>query len=783
MRALSTKLRRDLWRMRGQVITITLILASGIAAYVCLSGAHRALARSRDAYYAQYAFPDVFVHLERAPDAVASRLREIDGVTSLETRLVEGASFRLAGEERAQPGRAISIEPGSRAEANLVLRAGRLLDPARDDEVLLLESFARGANLAPGDELDVVIAGHELDLRVVGLVLSPEWVFPMEGGMMPGDFGVVWMTRDALASATGKHGAFDSVTFRLTPSADRREVIEAIDRELARWGGGGAFGRDKQVSNRAVSNELDQLESMATKIPAVFLLVAMFLLNVVLSRIVHLQREQLAVLRALGYTRGALARHVLAFASVITVGGVVVGLGLGRWFAGAITKLYATFFHFPVLEAGLDATIVGVSVLVAIVAAIGGAMTAAWRVVRLAPAEAMRAPAPARYRRGLLSRLGLARVAGPMGRMIVRDLERRPVLTGLSVAGIAFAGGIVVLGRFSVDAMDHLMDVVLARALREDAAVTLARPVPRAELAWFRHAPGVLAAEPVHMVPVRLHARARSRDVPLTAWPRDAEMRQVLDGRSRPRPLPPEGVMLTALLGERLGVGVGDTVVAERLDGSHARIPLTVAALVDERMGLNAYMDLDALADALDEEPRMSTVLLRVDRAERDRLHGYLATVPGVMMVMEPRGIREAFDAQSGQFMLVWTLIVVVFGSVIAVGVVFNTARVMLSERSRDLATLRVLGFTRDEVAIVLLGQLAVQVVLALPIGMLFGWLMAASLMQSADPEQFRFPVITSPATFAFASLVVLGSAIATAVVVRRRLDRTDIVSALKARD
>lgn len=771
--------------MRGQVATITLILASGIAAYVCLSGAHRALSTSRDAYYARHAFPDLFVHLERAPRTVADELRALPGVVAVDERLVEPVSFRLPGRIRPPAGRAISVDTGRPgATANLVLRRGRLLEPGRDDEALLLETFADAHGLQPGDALDVVIAGHELELRVVGLVLSPEWIFPAAGGLGgERDFGVLWLGHDALAAAAGKLGSFDDATFRLAPGADPRTAIEAIDRTLARWGGGGAFGRDRQTSDRVVDSEIAQLEVLATQVPAVFLLVAMFLLNVVLSRIVHLQREQLAVLRALGYTRGALARHVLAFASVIMVAGVAIGVALGQWLAASIVGLYGRFFHFPILEARLDRGLVVTSVVVAVLAAGTGALAAAWRAVRMAPADAMRPPSPARYRRGLLSRLGLARLAGPMGRMIVRDLERRPVQSGLSVVGIAFAAAIVVLGRFSVDSMDYLMDVVFARAMREDVAVTLARPVPRAELGWFRHAPGVLVAEPMRTVPVRLRVRARAYDTAITAWPRAATLRQVLDGQARPVPLPADGVLVTALLAERLDVGVGDLVTVERLEADHATFDLPVAALVDERIGMNAYMDLDALDRALGEEPRLSGVLLGVDRGQRDRLLHALGEVPGVILVSEPRSMREAFDAQSGQMMTVWTLIVAVFGSVIAVGVVFNTARVALSERSRDLSTLRVLGFTRAEVATVLLGQLAVQVVLAVPIGMLFGHALAALFMSQMDPEQYRFPAIVSPATYAFASLVVLGSTIATAVVVRRKLDRIDVVSALKARD
>jgi putative ABC transport system permease protein len=373
-----------------------------------------------------------------------------------------------------------------------------------------------------------------------------------------------------------------------------------------------------------------------------------------------------------------------------------------------------------------------------------------------------------------------------MGRMIVRDIERRPVVTGLSVLGVAFAAAIVVLGRFSVDSMDYLMDVVFARTMREDVAVTLARPVPADELAWFRRLPGVITAEPMRAVPVRVRFRAGSYDTAIQAWPRAGVLRQVLDAGGRPVPLPAEGAMMTQLLAERLRVHPGDTLRIERLDGDHAVFQLTVARLVDDRMGMNLYMDLPQLAHALGEEPQLGGVFLGIARGDptaRARLMRALADVPAVVSVTEPHSFRETYEAQSGKMMLTWTLIVVLFGSVIAVGVVFNTARVALSERSRDLATLRVLGFTRQEVSTVLLGQLGVQVILALPIGTACGYVLASLLMGTVDPEQFRFPVIVSPATYAFASLVVLGSAIATAVVVRRKLDRIDIVSALKARD
>ncbi len=785
MRKLDRKLMRDLGRMRGQVITIALVLAAGVAATIGLTGTYRALGHARDDYYARHGFPDLWVHLERAPDAIAPRLAALPGVESASPRLVEPLTVRIPGALRPASGQIKSLAPADVAALRgLVLRRGRAPDPTRPDEVAVLASFADAHGLEPGDRLDSVIGGRRQTLTITAGVLSPEHVFPVAGGVVnPRGVVVLWMPRANLAPRVGKVGAFDDVTFTLVPGASAAAAITAIDDALAPWGGGGAFGRAQQPSHLFVSSEIQQLEMMATRIPVVFLLVAAFLINIVLGRLVRLQREQLAVLRALGYGRWALARHIAGFAGVVVAIGGVIGVLAGDWLGHGMTDLYLRFFHFPTLAFRVEPDLAALAVAVCAAAAAVGALGAMRQALRLAPAEAMRPPAPSRYTRGLLSRLGLGRAVGPMGRMVVRELERRPVSTAISVVGVAFAVGIIVIGRFSTDSLDAMLDDSLMGSMREDVAVALARPVPRAELAWFGHAPGVLAAEPIYAVPVRIAAGGHHRDVVLTGLPADARLRRILDGRGRPVALPADGLLISALLADRLGVAIGDPVWLERRDGDHRRFALPVAATVDDRFGLNAYLELGALGRALHEEPRLSMVLLQIDHDRRDALIAALAAVPTVVELIETAGFRDAFAAQSGDSMTFFTLLVSALGAVIAVGVVYNHARVALSERSRDLATLRVLGYRRGEVAVVLLGQLAIQVALAIPLGLVFGALMAAALMAAADPEQYRFAVVIAPRTYGFAALVVAGATFATALVTRRRLDRIDLTGALKARD
>lgn len=783
MRAIDRKLLRDLGRMRGQVITIALVLAAGVAATVTLTGTYRALGAARDDYYAAQDFPDLFVHVERAPDAVAARLATIPGVATVTPRLVEPLAAWMPGQARPATGTALSL-PDDGALRGLVLRQGRGPDPTRADEVVVLDSFATAHHLAPDDRLEVVMAGRRHRLRVTGTVLSPEYVFPVAAGVVnPSGVVVVWMPRPALAARTGADGGWNDATFTLVRGADQRAVIAAIDRTLAPWGGLGAYGRDQQLSHRFVSQELEQLEVLATRVPVVFLLVAAFLLNVVLGRLIQLQREQLAVLRALGYTKAAIARHVGAFAAVIVLGGGALGVAAGVALGRSMTQLYVRFFHFPALTFHLEPDLIGLALAVSAGATLAGALAAMRRVLRLVPAEAMRTPSPARYRKGVLGLSPVARLAGPLGRMIVRELERKPLAMALSVVGVGFALAIVIIGRFSRDSLDVLLDDVMARSMREDVAVVLAKPAPIGELGWFAHAPGVLAAEPAHAVPVRLTGPRGYRDVVITGLRPGDHLRQVLDGRGARVPIPRDGLLVSEILARRLGLAVGDRVRLERRDGDHRQLVLAIAATVDDRLGMQAYLELDALAAALGEAPQLSEVLLTIDHRQRDRLMATLAEVPAVVQVIEVASFRDAFAAQSGDSMTFFTWLVVSLGVVIAVGVVYNNARVALSERARDLATLRVLGYHRREVAVVLLGQLAIQVAVAVPIGLWLGWALASALMSASDPEQYRFPVIISAQTYGFAALVIGGAALATAALVRRRLDRLDLNDALKARD
>ncbi len=786
--ALDRKLVRDLARMRGQVITIALVVASGITAYTSTFSIYRSLSESQQAYYDRARFADVFARLKRAPNAVLEQVVSLPGVAQAEGRVVQSVLLDMPSLAEPVVGQIVSIPGRGPALLNqLHLRMGREVEPGRADEVLVNEAFFKAHRLELGDRVTALVNGRRVALRVVGVALSPEYIYAVPPGGMWDDnlrFGVFWMDRDALAAAFRMEGAFDDVLVRLTPGTSPEAVVEGLDRVLKPYGGLGAYPRAKQISDRYVTSEIQQLRSNATVVPALFLGVAAFLVNVVLSRLIGTQRQQIAVLKAVGYSNLTVGLHYLKLVSVVVGLGAVAGVGLGTVAGRSLMGLYTEVFRFPLLTFRLDTgTVVG-SILFSFGSAVVGALAAVRQVARLPPAEAMRPLAPPTYRPTLLERSGFHRLFSQGGRMVLRDLERRPLRLLLSSLGIGLAVAILIVGSFSVDAVRYLMGVQYGQIQREALSLSFSRSVPDKARRELEQIPGVLHTEPLRMVPVRLVAGPRSYETAIQGLPAGGEHRRVLDERLRPVVLGGEGLMLGSELARRLDVGLGDLVRVEVLDGERPVREARVVFLVNDLIGISAYMELQALDRMLGDHRVITGATLAVDPARQDEIYARLKELPVVAGVGRTDLFKRQFEEQVAKVMVVFTAVLAAFAAAIAVGIVYNNARVALAVRARDLASLRVLGFTRREISMILLSEIAVSLLLALPMGLVMGKVFAVAVAESAvDSELFRLPPFIEPSTYAFAVLVVLAAGVVSALLVRRQLDHLDLIGVLKTRE
>jgi putative ABC transport system permease protein len=784
---LDRKLLRDLWEMKGQALAIAAVIGAGVTMFVTYLSNFHSLQRTRTAYYEAARFADVFASLKRAPASLEPRIAAIPGVETVSTRVVAMVTLDVPGLTEPASGRLISVPERGRPLLNDVyLRRGRWIDPDRPDEVLASEMFCEANGLQPGDAVAAIINGRRRELTIVGIALSPEYVYAIRPGEIVPDrrrYGIFWMGRRALAAAFNMEGGFNDVSLTVAKGASTPSAISALDRLLEPYGGLGAIPQNQQGSAWTLENELAQLQSFGFITPLIFLSVAAFILNVALTRALALQRPQIAALKALGYTNAELAWHYIKWGLVIALGGAVGGVAGGSWLGSGMINLYNSYFRFPVLVYQLSANVAVWSVLGSLAVAAIGAQSAVRRAVRVPPAEAMRPEPPAQYRRSALEVAGQRLRLTLTTRMILRNMERQPVRSFTSVIGIAFAVAVLFVGLSFIDVMNMLIDQQFTRSMRQDATVTFVEP--RSATARFdvAHLPGVMAVEPMRSVPVRLRAGHRSRTLAITGLPPTPRLNRVVSRDGQAFDLPTEGLVLSAMLGDILQVGPGDVLRVEVLEGRRPTLDVPVAALVDDSLGLQAYMQGETLTRLMREGATISGAAVTVDPAAIAAFYADVKAMPAVAGVALREATLRNFRETMAETMNLSIFFNVLFAGIIAFGVVYNSARVSLSERSRELASLRVLGFTRGEISLILLGELALLTAMALPVGAVIGYSLGQLIMAGFNNEIYRLSFVVAPATVAWSFLIVIAAAFTSGLLVRRKLDRLDLVAVLKSRE
>ena len=787
MGALDIKLFRDLTRLWAQALAIALVVAGGVATLVMAVGSHRSLDETRRAYYDRYRFADVFATVRRAPKTLGERIAEIPGVAGVDMRIAKLALLDIPNFREPATGQLISLpESGEPALNWLHLRLGRLPESGKNDEAAVSESFAKAHGFAPGSRFSAILNGRKRELVIVGIALSPEFIYTVgPGDIMPDDrrFGIIWMPEKALASAYDLEGAFSAVSLKLLPGTSERDVIQRLDALLDRYGGRAAHGRKDQTSHAWLDHELDMLNNMSRTLPPIFLLVAAFLVNLTLSRIVALEREQIGLLKAVGYRNIAIAAHYIKFVILIVLAGIVIGSVAGTWLGIYITKLFGDFFRFPFLVFAKSPDVylaaAGLSVAVAVV----GAVRALKEVVTLTPAVAMQPPAPARFHRLLPNWLKIGNILSQPTVMMLRNIAHHPFRAAFTMLGMALATAILVVSLFTEGTMDELIDVTFFLADRQDATVSFVEKRSQDATMQVARLPGVLAVEPYREVPVRIRRGNIERRLVISGRPRDADLSRIIDIELRPVVLPEYGLAISSMLAQILGARVGDFVEIDLLEGSPRTVTLAVAALVEDYFGLKGMMDAGALARLMREAPAINSVHLSVDRDRLDDLYQAIKTMPVVSGLALQRSSLANFRKDVALLITTMASIYTGLAAVIAFGVIYNSARISLSERARDLASLRVLGFTNAEVLRILLLELALLSLLAQLPGWAIGYGLAWIMKTQLAGELMRVRLVVEPSTYVIASAIVISAALLSALVVRQRINRLDLVSVLKTRD
>jgi putative ABC transport system permease protein len=668
----------------------------------------------------------------------------------------------------------------------IYIKKGRMVDPWKDNEVVVSEAFADAHRFSLGDRFGAVINGKWKMLDIVGTALSPEFILQIRPGGITVDFkryAILWMGRPALGTAYDMKGAFNDVVLKLSPDASSSDILVQIDSLLNWYGGLGSYSRKDQLSHRFLTEEFKQLETTSKLFPILFMGVAAFLLHVVISRTVSTQRDQIAGLKAFGYSNLDIGIHYVMMVFLIVLIGVAGGILVGVWFGRGLGRIYMEFYRFPYLIYELKPSMVMTAVLISIASALIGTLHSVWKAAKLPPAEAMRPEPPAKYRKSIFEHIRLWHMLSQPTRIIIRNIERRPIRSLLTIFGIALSCAGVIAATFFQGAMDFMVNIQFKQSQKEDMTVTFIEPTSRKALHELKGLNGVEYVEVFRSVPARLRFQQRSYQTSIRGIEPDNHLHFLLDTYLKPIDVPPDGIVITDYLGNILGVKPGDILTVEVLEGSKPIRQVPVVGLVKQYIGIMGYMDLFALNRMMREDHTISGAYLTVDSHHQPEIYRTLVEMPRVAgtFVREDE-IRNFYETQA-EALLFFTFVATLLAATIAFGVVYNSARIALSERSRELASLRVLGYTRTEISFIFLGELGLLTLTAIPIGFFIGRGMSAYLAKAIESDLFRVPVLVEPATYSLAATVVVASACLSGLIVRHRLDHLDLVGVLKTKE
>ncbi len=787
MHALDRKLVRDLWRLRGQVLAIGLVIASGVAMLVMSLSTVESLRDTANAYYERYRFADIFTGLERAPLRLKKRIADIPGVQTVQTRIVKIAVLDIEDFEEPVIGQLVSIPERRKPFLNqLALREGRYVSPSHIDEVILGEPFADAHKLQIGDQLKAIMNGNKRTLDIVGIALAPEFVYAIgPGALMPDDkrFGILWMGEKALASAYDLDGAFNDVALSLLVNSEPEIIIKHLDQLTKDYGSIGAIARKDQISNWFLMNEIEQMRTMSMLLPTIFLAVAAFLTQMVLSRLIATERSEIGLLKAFGYTRIQVAWHYARMVVAIAIIGILLGWILGSWLGRYQTGVYAELYRFPFLYFRPSMATFTISALVSIAAALVGSMRAVYNAATLPPATAMLPPSPPVYRqrKNIITQL-LAWLDQPT-RIIFRQLTRWPIRSILTSLGVAFAVAVLVMSLQWFDAIHEIINVYFFDAQRQDITIGLSHSQDNKVAHELRHLPGVLSVEPSRIVSAEFHASNRKHRGAIQGVLSSATLSPIHDVERGIVPIYSDGLAINSMLAEKLQVEIGDTVRVKILEERRPDTLIPVVDVFESYIGMPVYMNLHTLNRLMKEGKQVEYLNILVDEKYESNLFSKLKELPDVAAVSLRKAAVETFNNTMAETLLIFVTLFSSFGCALAFGLVYNSTRITLSERGRELATLRVLGFTQAEISYILLGEVGLLIVISLPIGCLLGYSLAWIIVSAFETELFRIPLVIKPSTYGKAIIIALAATAFSALLVRNRLKRLDLIKVLKTRE
>jgi putative ABC transport system permease protein len=782
LRKIHKKVLRDISRSKGPFAAAVVIVFLGVALFGATYASYKNLQKSYDYSYDRLNFADAVIQVEAAPENVSAIVAGLEGVRGAYGRIQIELPVDLLGKDVRVVGRLISIPRDSHPPINdLKITEGAY--PSSPGNLGLVESnFAAYHSLKSGDSVTVRFPGEDVNVSLSGVAISPEYIWAARSmtEVFPNheNFGVFFLPFDILDGRIYPNGTVNQVAVLLDKGLNEEErasTLAAVAGALAPYKVMEVVERDEQTSYALLKIDIEGFQELAFLFPMLFLTVAAIVLYMSLSRTVAAQRPQIGVMRAMGYGSRAVAMHYLEYAILATLVGSVLGVLAGHLLSGVMTQLYVGILGLPFLLMEPAWEVLPAGVAVSLLFGVLGAAIPAIAASRVRPAVAMRGQRPISGG----GRLGLRRRGGKSLRKLplrnVARNKRRSIFTALS---LALAVALILTSVGFVDSVDEIISYQFGSVEAYDAKVEFVSPVPESQEQTVGAVEGVTATEAFLEFPVNVSLGGRSYATVAAGMRPDGDLYRIFDKSGNRLRVDGSGVILTEAMAGSLGAGVNEEIGLESLNKATRA---TVVAVADQPFGPEVLMPLAEAQDLLESPGIITSVLVAVEPESMTSVEDAIEELPYVAGVQVKADVRASFRDFMDLFVL-FILIMVSFGVVMAAAIVLNTATLNANERRREHATLRALGLTVGELGRVLATEVVILSAFSLALGALLGTVLAIGFADSFSSEFFTFEIAIYPRSYVVTAAAVFLMALISQLPALRAVARMDLAEEVRAR-
>lgn len=781
MKKLDTRLIRMISHSKGQFISVAVIVAVALCIYMLFNMSAVNLKNAISNFYDLANFNDIHVQLVKIPQGAINDLKAIDGIEEVQGRVSLDVPLRVENEDEKVNIRMISL-PKDEERINILYRIGNYRVKIGDDNVILLEQFAKARNIKPGDIITPFINGRVHQLTVSGIAASAEFVYLMENEQSllpaPEKFGVVFVSEEFAQSVSGYRGSFNELLFTVNDQSKIDDIVDSMETKLDKYGVKRIIKREDQLSNNMLTQEVDGIEKMAKTIPVLFLLVAAIIIFIMLSRIVQNDRMAIGVLKALGYGNISVLSHYTKYALLIGMLGSIVGIGGGILLAGPMIQVYALYFNIPLFKSEIYYFYIVNAFLLTGVFCITAGIMGARPVLSIMPADSMRPEAPKSGKRIMLEKINFIwRRLSFSWKMVIRSMMRTKARFAFLVLGLSLSYAINTVPLFEAEAFPKMFTLQYGEYQKMDYNVEFTQPMNKRVINDISHLIEANKIEPKLEYPFELKNGWRKKTVSIIGIPRDTSFYKFEDENNREVKLPEKGIFIAEALAKTLQVNRGDKITIKNFVPGRKDLELEVSGIVRQYLGANAYMDLKAMEESLMDKEMITGVSL----ASQDNIKEKLKDIKNIASVNSIADMKNSF-LEYMDMMMISTRIYLLFGGLLGFAIIYNSTVISISERSMEFASLRVMGFDKKDIFRMVSKENFLITGVAILFGIPLGIGMIQGIVSSFSSEIMTFPMMLTPKTFIYAALSTIFFVIIAQLAARKKIYRLNFIDALKSR-